>query len=152
MNATITSAQAERMLTYLHAAFPESQSTPDDQLKKNIGSDWQKGVPYGFDGEEDMAIYVIASYVLRDSFDQNIPGAAMLLQDSSLSSREKAQQLEKYAKQVLYERQSLNEPERWSDQDIRSLEDALEEGKISKAEYVIAKKRRRITASLPCGL
>jgi hypothetical protein len=61
----------------------------------------QKGVQYGLNNEEDLAVYAITSYVLGENFDEEVPEAAMVLQNKNYSSRQKAELLESFAKQVV---------------------------------------------------
>ncbi len=56
---------------------------------------------YGFDCSHDLGIYVIASYALGANFEEEVPKAAMLLGDTTCSSRQKADRLESLAKQLL---------------------------------------------------
>lgn len=94
----------EDLIQFLRITFPESRSVPAGQIKQNIGMAWQKGSQYGFDCDNDLGIYVIAAYALGENFEAEVPEAAVLLRNTTYSSRQKADRLEKLAKQVLADR------------------------------------------------
>ena len=91
---TINATQQTKaeLLRFLRDVFPDSRSVPDAELKQKIDNAWQKGLHYGFRGDE-VGTYVIAAYVLGENFDRDIPEVAALLQDASFTSTEKVHQL-----------------------------------------------------------
>ncbi len=99
MNAT-QRTKAE-LFQVIRSAFPGSRAVPDAELKQKIDRAWQKGLHYGFRGEDEMGTYVIAAYVLGDNFDRDVPQAAALLQDASLTSAEKTDRLEALAQEAV---------------------------------------------------
>jgi hypothetical protein len=99
MNAT-QQTKAE-LLQFLRNVFPGSRSMPDPQLKQQIDNAWQKGLHYGFEGRDAVGTYVIAAYALGENFDREVPEAAGLLQDASLTSDEKADRLEALAQEAV---------------------------------------------------
>ncbi len=99
MNAT-QQTKAE-LLRFLRDVFPESRSVPDGQLKQQIDNAWQKGLHYGLEGRDAVGTYVIAAYALGENFDREMPEAAALLQDESLTSDEKTDQLEALAREAV---------------------------------------------------
>jgi transcriptional regulator of aromatic amino acid metabolism len=100
-NMKITASFEQQVLEFLYEAFPDSKSVPSQQMKASIHMVLQKGVQYGLNNEEDLAVYAITSYVLGENFDEEVPEAAMVLQNKNYSSRQKAELLESFAKQVV---------------------------------------------------
>lgn len=137
MNTLPTSNQEELLIEYIHTIFPESTSVPASQLKELIGKAWQKGLQYEFNDAEDLGIYVIATYALGENFEETVRGALRLLEDTSLTSREKADRLESLAKQELDKRENdeNNTDEEREILDIESQEAAVQAGKVSADEY-----------------
>ncbi|QHT71038.1 hypothetical protein GXP67_32495 [Rhodocytophaga rosea] len=134
MHTTPTSEEKEMILEHIHAAFPESTSVPSAQLQGLIVKAWQKGLQYEFNELEDLGIYVMATYALGDNFEENVRGALRLLEDSSLTSRQKADRLETLARQELSKREEYTEGHR-DVRDIESQEAAMQAAKVSTDEY-----------------
>jgi hypothetical protein len=85
----------------IRSSFPGSRSVPNGQLEQQIDDAWQKGLHYGLEGRAAVGTYVIAAYALGENFDREMPEAAALLQDSSISSAEKVDRLEVLAQEAV---------------------------------------------------
>jgi hypothetical protein len=99
MNAT-QRTKAE-LFQVIRSAFPGSRSVPDAELKQKIDQAWQRGLHYGFRGDDQVGTYVIAAYVLGENFDRDVPEAAAVLQDASLTGTEKTDRLEALAQEAV---------------------------------------------------
>jgi hypothetical protein len=97
----LTDSFKSRLVDFLHESFPESKAAPVAEMKKTIHTVLQKAIGYGLDNEADLAAYVITAYVLGENFDQEIPEAKQLLQDTGYTSNQKATQLETWTRQVM---------------------------------------------------
>ncbi|QHT65638.1 hypothetical protein GXP67_02630 [Rhodocytophaga rosea] len=97
----LTDSFKSRLVDFLHESFPDSKATPVAEMKKTIHTVLQKAIGYGLDNEADLAAYVITAYVLGENFDQEIPEAKQLLQDTGYTSNQKANQLETWTRQVM---------------------------------------------------
>jgi hypothetical protein len=101
MNATQTQQTKAELLQFFRDVFPGSRSVADAELKQQIDKAWQKGLHYGFEDRDAVGSYVIAAYALGENFDREIPEATALLQDSSITSTEKADRLEALAQEAV---------------------------------------------------
>ncbi|MBD0257503.1 MAG: hypothetical protein ICV83_17450 [Cytophagales bacterium] len=97
----VTQQTKAELFEVIRNAFPGARSVTDGQLKQHIDNAWQKGLHYGFKGPDAVGSYVIAAYALGENFDREMPEAAALLQDASLTSGEKADRLEALAQDAV---------------------------------------------------
>jgi hypothetical protein len=109
----LTDSFKSRLVDFLHESFPESKEAPVAEMKKTIHTVLQKAIGYGLDNEADLAIYVITAYILGENFDEEVPEARQLLQDTRYSSNQKATQLETWTRQVM---QTLEEDHELAEQ------------------------------------
>jgi hypothetical protein len=61
----------------------------------------EKAYSYGFEAEDDLAIYIVTAYLLGVNFDREFPAATQILTDPAFSAHEKAQQLQSWTQELL---------------------------------------------------
>ncbi len=96
-----TSTIETRLLNFLHVLFPESAQIPDEELTKTLQSLLEKASGYGFEAENDLAVYIITAYLLGVDFDTEFPVVSKILSQPAQTASEKAKNLQSWTRQLL---------------------------------------------------
>jgi hypothetical protein len=91
----------ERLVSYLYETFPDAKEIPNDEMKSTVLNLLEKASQYGFEMEDDLAIYIVTAYLLGVHFDSEFPGATQILTDPAFSASEKAEQLQTWTQELL---------------------------------------------------
>jgi hypothetical protein len=98
---TLTTQLTNKMVALVHETFPESKSEPAAELYSGVRGVMQKAVIYGIDNQEDLATYVLTSYILGGDFDEAVTEAGTFLRNPRYTSHQKAAQMESWAQQAV---------------------------------------------------
>jgi hypothetical protein len=98
---TLTTQLTQQMVALVHETFPESESEPAAELYQGDRGVMQKAVVYGIDNQEDLATYVLTSYILGGDFDEAVAEAGAFLRSPRYTSHQKAAQMESWAQQAV---------------------------------------------------
>ncbi|QHT71201.1 hypothetical protein GXP67_33390 [Rhodocytophaga rosea] len=91
----------ERLVSYLYETFPDAQDIPNEQMLSTVLNLLEKASHYGFEAEDDQAVYIVTAYLLGVDFDNEFPAAAHILTDPAFSAAEKAEQLQTWTQELL---------------------------------------------------
>ncbi len=91
-----------KLLKFLHVLFPESVEIPDEELIKTLQSLLEKASGYGFEEENDFAVYIITAYLLGVDFDTEFAAVSEILSEAGVAASDKAKNLQKWTQQLLY--------------------------------------------------
>jgi hypothetical protein len=91
----------ERVKNYLYETFPDAQDIPNEQMISTVLDLLEKAYAYGFEAEDDLAIYIVTAYLLGVNFDSEFPAAKHILTDPAFSANEKAEQLQFWTHELL---------------------------------------------------
>jgi hypothetical protein len=70
---------ATRATQFLCDTFPEANDVPRMELNRGVRAQIQRALIYGFAAEQDVASYVVTSWLLGEAFDTKLPAAGQIL-------------------------------------------------------------------------
>ena len=96
MNALAEHSLAQfelRLIEMLAEQFPESQDVPINERRHFVREQITRARQYGFETEQDFAIYVMAAWVLGGEFDRDYRPARFVLRSKGYDRDEKREWL-----------------------------------------------------------
>jgi hypothetical protein len=91
---------ARRVVAFLRDQYPDAAAVPDTELLGPVRRLMRRAEFYGLRTEQDIAIYVIAGFLLGESFDVDFPAAQQILPSPVISPAEKTSWLLEWTTQL----------------------------------------------------
>lgn len=91
---------AIRSAQFLVERFPEAAEAPIDDVLAAVREAIQRGRSYGLRTEQDLAAYVLTSFLLGSEFDKEFPAAYEVLLSPVLAPSDKALWLNQWTEEM----------------------------------------------------
>ena len=95
-------AYARRVCAFLRDNFSDAAEVPALELEAQVMEQLTRANRYGLCNEDQILIYVVTAWLLGDRFDEQLPAARLVLNDTDYSPEEKSEWLEDWTVMIFH--------------------------------------------------